>query len=272
MAFCTKCGAPVADGAAFCTSCGQGVGQPVVTSGASAVRAFTVKNNILILALMGGLALSVLLSFISGLANDGGFFATLLSAVISALPVLAVFLLWSQGSKTGDYPTAGFTIIKVINIISIVLQSIAGFFLIICGLAVEAMSEFIGDLLDGIPDLEDALDTFVDIFGIDSIDGLFGMIAFIFFATGAYAIALIFLYNVPLNKNCNALKKMVLKNEKATISGLLPIMLWVNVGLSFIGIFIIPGGVLGVFGTLIGMATNACGALLLMQAKKELSC
>ena len=47
-------------------------------------------------------------------------------------------------------------------------------------------------------------------------------------------------------------------------------MMFVIAGVGLISMFMVPGGVLGVFSSLISIATSVVGGLLLLNAKKEL--
>ena len=54
------------------------------------------------------------------------------------------------------------------------------------------------------------------------------------------------------------------------VPSILPIMMFVIVGVGFISMFILPTGVMGVLSSLVSMGGTAIGGLLLLKAKKEL--
>ena len=272
MAFCTKCGAPMGDGASFCSACGQGVGQPVAPSGASAIRAFTLKNNVLILALMGCMALGLLLGFISNVG--AGFLPALLGTAISGLMVYAVYLCWSQANKTGAYPTAGFTIVKVFTIIELVVYAICTLPLLLlsvmCFAAQDAISEVLWDLSYESEEFYELFEAFVDAWDISGWDELCGLLGTLLFLGAVYFILLIFMYCAPLLKHLSSLKNAVTLDGPAKVPSILPIMMFVTVGVSFIFMFIIPTGVMSILSSLVSMGGTAIGGLLLLKAKKEL--
>ena len=249
MAFCTKCGAPMEDGAQFCTSCGHGAGQPVTASGASALRAFTAKNNVLILALLSGMALSLLFGFIVNVG--GGVFSALVSAAVSGILVYGVFLCWSQANKTDAYPTAGFTIVKVFTIIEIVAYSLGGFVCLLFSLLFFSAQDLISDLMEDLlyesDEFYDLFEELVEAWDIGGWDEFCSMFGTIFFLKGAVTL-----------------------DSPVVVPPVLPIMMFVIAGVGLISMFMVPGGVLGVFSSLISIATSVVGGLLLLNAKKEL--
>ena len=272
MAFCTKCGAPMEDGAQFCTSCGHGAGQPVTASGASALRAFTAKNNVLILALLGGMALSLLFGFIVNVG--GGVFSALVSAAISGILVYGVFLCWSQANKTDADPTAGFTIVKVFTILEIVAYALGGFVCLLFSLLFFSAQDLISDLMEDLlyesDEFYDLFEELVEAWDIGGWDEFCSMFGTIFFLLAAYCIVLIFLYCKPLLKHIASLKGAVTLDGPVVVPPVLPIMMFVIAGVGLISMFMVPGGVLGVFSSLISIATSVVGGLLLLNAKKEL--
>ena len=272
MAFCTKCGAPMDDGAAFCSACGQGAGQTVAPTGASAIRAFTLKNNVLILALMGCMALSLLLGFISSVG--AGFLTALFSAAISGLMVYAVYLCWSQNNKTGAYPTAGFTIVKVFTIIEIVGYAICTLPLLLlsmmCFAAQDAISDLMEDLLYESDEFYELFEEFVDAWDIGGWDELCGLLGTLLFLGAVYFILMIFMYCVPLLKHLGSLKTAVTLDGPVKVPSILPIMMFVIVGVGFISMFVLPTGAMGILSSLVSMGSAAIGGLLLLKAKKEL--
>lgn len=274
MAFCTKCGAPMDDGAAFCSACGQGAGQTVAPTGASAIRAFTLTNNTLILALIGCLGANILFTFISNLAADAGFLGALFACVLPGLIVAGIAMAWAQGSKVGDYPTAGFTMIKVVNIINIVVMSIASFFCFLCGFLMSAMDDFLEDILemlaDTVPDFEDMFIELVEELDIYDYEVFQAIFTITFFIMGIVFIAAIFLFYVPTLKTCSALKTLVTKGAGVKFSGLLKGMLWFAGVVSVFGIF--TTDVLALFTNLFAAGAYICAALLYTKATKELSC
>ena len=272
MAFCTKCGAPMDDGAAFCSACGQGAGQTVAPTGASAIRAFTLKNNVLILALMGCMALSLLLGFISSVG--AGFLTALFSAAISGLMVYAVYLCWSQNNKTGAYPTAGFTIAKVFTIIELVVYSLGTLLLLLLSLMSFAVQDAISDLMEDLlyesEEFYELFEDFVDAWDIGGWDELCALLGTLFFLGAVYCILLIFMYCAPLLKHIGSLKTAVTLDGPVKVPSILPIMMFVIVGVGFISMFILPTGAMGILSSLVSMGSTAIGGLLLLKAKKEL--
>ena len=272
MAFCTKCGAPMNDGAAFCSACGQGAGQTVAPTGASAIRAFTLKNNVLILALMGCMALSLLLGFIGNVGSS--FLVALVGTAISGLLVYGVFLCWSQNNKTGAYPTAGFTIVKVFTIIEIVVYSLGTLLLLLLSLMSFAVQEAISDLMEDLlyeyDEFYEWFEDFVDAWDIGGWDELCALLGTLFFLGAVYCILLIFMYCVPLLKHLGSLKAAVTLDGPVKVPSILPIMMFVTIGVGFIFMFILPTGAMGVLSSLVSMGGTAIGGLLLLKAKKEL--
>ncbi len=272
MAFCTKCGAPMDDGAAFCSACGQGAGQAVAPTGASAIRAFTLKNNVLILALMGCMALSLLLGFIGNVG--AGFLTALFSTAISGLLVYGVFLCWSQNNKTGAYPTAGFTIAKVFTIIELVVYSLGTLILLLLSLMSFAVQEAISDLMEDLlyesDEFYELFEDFVDAWDIGGWDELCSILGTLFFLGAVYCILLIFMYCAPLLKHIGSMKNAVTLDGPVKVPSVLPIMMFVIVGVGFISMFILPTGAMGILSSLVSMGSTVIGGLLLLKAKKEL--
>lgn len=272
MAFCTKCGAPMGDGAAFCTACGQGAGQTVAPTGASAIRAFTLKNNVLILALMGCMALSLLLGFIGNVGS--GFLGALVGTAISGLLVYGVFLCWSQNNKTGAYPTAGFTIAKVFTIIELVVYSLGTLLLLLfslmCFAVQDAIIELIEDLIYESDEFYELFEDFVDAWDIGGWDELCALLGTLFFLGAVYCILLIFMYCAPLLKHIGSMKNAVTLDGPVKVPSILPIMMFVTIGVGFIFMFILPTDAMGILSSLVSMGSTAIGGLLLLKAKKEL--
>lgn len=260
------------DGAAFCTACGQGAGQTVAPTGASAIRAFTLKNNVLILALMGCMALSLLLGFIGNVGSS--FLVALVGTAISGLLVYGVFLCWSQNNKTGAYPTAGFTIAKVFTIIELVVYSLGTLIFLLFSLmsfaVQDAIIELIEDLLYESDEFYEWFEDFVDAWNIGGWDELCALLGTLFFLGAVYCILLIFMYCAPLLKHIGSMKNAVALDGPVKVPSILPIMMFVTIGVGFIFMFILPTGVIRILSSLVSMGSTAIGGLLLLKAKKEL--
>ncbi|MBO7157112.1 MAG: hypothetical protein J6W31_00755, partial [Clostridia bacterium] len=54
------------------------------------------------------------------------------------------------------------------------------------------------------------------------------------------------------------------------VPSILPIMMFVTIGVGFIFMFILPTGVIRILSSLVSMGSTAIGGLLLLKAKKEL--
>ena len=208
----------------------------------------------------------MLLGFISSVG--AGFLTALFSAAISGLMVYAVYLCWSQANKTGAYPTAGFTIVKVFTIIEIVGYAICTLPLLLlsmmCFAAQDAISEILGDLIYESDEFYELFEEFVDAWDIGGWDELCGFLGTLFFLGAVYFILLIFMYCAPLLKHIGSMKNAVIADGPVKVPSILPIMMFVTIGVSFIFMFIIPTGVMSILSSLVSMGGTAIGGLLLI--------
>lgn len=270
MAFCPQCGAPLPDGAKFCMSCSARI-TAFGSEGSSALRMFILKNSGLITTVAVGLCINLVLSFISNLLVNG-VFAALVTAVMSGLTVWALFSFLRQAKRSEPIPAAGFTVIKVVAIIELVAMALVGSLMLLSGFVIssEEGSKMVEQVLREDPASRETLTELGNLLGTNDFGELFGFLTVVMFVIGGVCVAFIFLYGVPLIKNCNAMRNLVTMNVPVKLSRVLPVTLWIIVGLNAFSLLLMAGGILGMISSLIAIAVYSCGALLLRNASQEL--
>ena len=256
--FCTKCGAQIESDAKFCPVCGtatqgtpapQTVARPATVNAgtiADKLRAFAAKNQIILLVALGCTFLSVLMSFIRDVDVSGFGVTALLSAAISAVPAVAVLLLYLECQKTGKFDTLGFKIIKIYSWVLIGLVAFAGIVLIVG-------SEIVTDVV-GKYGLEKLMDEAGAIFTVAII----------------IVVALVAGYQYVIIHYCSKMEKAILNNARPSIGSALTVILWIVGILNAISIANGGNGVV-VISNIASAVGTLCYALLCGKATKELA-
>ena len=263
MAFCTKCGAQMSDDTNFCPVCGtQRVGTasaptpvaPAVPKKrvsnvpfATRMRQFILKNNTLFLIGLVCMALGTLLSFVSNLSSGGFNTFTAISLIVSAVPVVAILLLWLEAPKTTPFSEIGLLIIKYASIVSMALAGIAAV------ISVVGM-ELIVDMASSVN---------LEISG--KAQGIITVVFLIIFALIAGYQALIMLH-------ANKLLKALKTNETPDASGALVTILWIVAGFCVLSALLsLTSGAMTLLSNLASAGSSVSFALLATKAKKELA-
>jgi hypothetical protein len=126
------------------------------------------------------------------------------------------------------------------------------------------------DLIYESDEFYELFEEFVDAWDIGGWDELCGFLGTLFFLGAVYCILLIFMYCAPLLKHIGSMKNAVTLDGPVKVPSILPIMMFVIIGVGFISMFILPTGVMSILSSLVSMGSTAIGGLLLLKAKKEL--
>ncbi len=270
MAFCPKCGAPLPNGANYCMSCSARVAD-FGSEGSSALRTFILKNSGLITSVIVGLCINLALSFISNLLVNG-VFSALVAAVMPGLTAWALFSFLGQAKHPAPFSTTGFTVIKVVTIIELVAMALLGSLMLLSGFVIssEDGAKMVEQVLREDPDSWETMVELTKQLKLNDIEALFRFLTVVMFVIGTVCAVFIFLYCVPLIRNCNAMKNLVSMGAPVKLSRVLPVTLWIIVGMNAMGLLTMAGGVLGMISSMIAIAVYSCGALLLQKAAKEI--
>ena len=247
MAFCPKCGKPLADDARFCTGCGAAsaapetnqqendfsgadntpkndsynppVGNPYTPpvpgcnpAFAARLRSFLLISNPLLLALIVLIAGSALLNFFANVGVDIGNAAT--GLVLPALFIVGLDILRQQGAKTGDFPTTGFTLLQVVIIVEAVFMFVSAIGALIILVSSDKDLSILGKIVD-----------------VSALDSLINAVCVVLIAVFVLmGILYIFMANA-----CASFKKYLFTGVMPKVSGFVVGCLWTFGVLAAIG-------------------------------------